>query len=298
MIFCSIAACSDLFEKDLEPESVVLTTPMDMDTLENYTVNFWWQELEGADNYRVQIVSGSFSLPNALIFDSISEANVFDLTLSPGEYEWRVKGINGSSETDYTTFSFFINQNEDLSQEQLIFKTPLNNEIFNTISVDVSWFLNLKANDYLLDVTENGSNVLPTITTSQDNAQISLYEGVFECSLQGRNNTSISTASARTFTIDTTAPAAPSLNLPLVNELVDTNFISFDWTHGSSLTSISDSLFIYSDSLVTLVDVYVESGEQSDITFSTSGVYYWRVRSVDQAGNRSAYSAVRKFTIL
>jgi len=290
-------ACSDILEEDLREKTITLNSPQNQDTLIDYSVNFWWEELDGATEYRVQIVQGSFTTPISLILDSIFTYSMFDLTLVPGEYEWQVKAVNGSTETPYVKRAFFIFDNDDLSSEQIILKNPSNNNATNKIDLTLSWYLNQKAEDYIIDVKKNGISFIPSIITEYDSAQVSLGEGVFTWSIQGRNTTSISIASAREFTIDTTAPTIPTLIEPLSNALIDTNFIDFSWNQGTSLTDITDTLFIYSDSLQTVLDYYLLSSPNIGVEFVNSGVYYWRVRSVDAAKNNSTYSNGRKFTI-
>ena len=90
----------------------------------------------------------------------------------------------------------------------------------------------------------------------------------------------------------------PVLVSPNNNDILPDTTNTLYWDRGTITGStIKDSLFIYSDtSMVNLVrGIYTANTSYSD----SLGVsdYYWRVLSIDAAGNRSAYSPLRKFTI-
>ena len=181
-----LVSCTDLLEPDLSNDLVVLNTPLDNDSLQSFTVNFWWDELEGVQEYRLQIVEGDFDLPIALSLDTIISNNVFDFVFTPGRYSWRIKGMNNSTETKFTSRDFTILPNQDLNQEQIILNLPQDNSFLNSSNVNLSWFLNSKADDYLVDVKENGSLILPTFVVAIDNQDVSLIEGIYSWTVQGR----------------------------------------------------------------------------------------------------------------
>src|SRR5688572_21362995 len=92
----------DIIEPDISKENVVLLSPKNNDTTTVLTHLFWWNEVEDAINYNLQIVKPSFTTAQQLILDSNVNANKFPVTLQPGTYQWRVKAKNGSSETPYS----------------------------------------------------------------------------------------------------------------------------------------------------------------------------------------------------
>ena len=97
--------------------------------------------------------------------------------------------------------------------------------------------------------------------------------------------------------VDITAPSKP-IQIDPINNNVDTiTTVHFSWNSGTSLSEITDTLYIYSDSLVTNYETLYTNDTSLDYDFTSLGTYFWRVRSGDKAGNTSLYSNTRKFTI-
>ncbi len=101
---------------------------------------------------------------------------------------------------------------------------------------------------------------------------------------------------AYNLTIDNTPPNAPILVFPSHNDTLSGEF-TLSWNQASDTGSpLSDSLFVYSDSLITLL--YKIPKTVTNHTDSLAvGSYYWRVRSYDSASNLGPFSATRKFNI-
>jgi predicted phage tail protein len=103
---------------------------------------------------------------------------------------------------------------------------------------------------------------------------------------------------SRSFTFDTTPPAAPNLYLPTDNKTV-TGMPTFQWYAVSGAYRYQ---FQYAKDTAFTDTVYT-SAELGSSTVSHKpatgdlGVLYWRVRVRDAAGNWSAWSAYRTVTI-
>lgn len=102
LIILSCLSCTDIFETDISGSSVELLAPVDSLTTKSNSQVFWWNYLNGALWYELQVVSPSFSAVSSLNMDTLIEKNNFQLTLQPGVYHWRVRALNGSSTTGYT----------------------------------------------------------------------------------------------------------------------------------------------------------------------------------------------------
>ena len=102
IIIVSSISCNDIFEIDLSQSNVELLAPADSLTTRENTQRFWWNYIDGALWYELQVVRPSFSQISILDMDTLIEINNFQLSLRPGVYHWRVRALNGSSSTDYT----------------------------------------------------------------------------------------------------------------------------------------------------------------------------------------------------
>ncbi|MGM0528966.1 MAG: hypothetical protein ACQERS_11205 [Bacteroidota bacterium] len=95
-------SCEDFFEKDLSALELVLLSPPDNYISRNSEIILWWDYLNGAYDYQLQIVYPDFVSPEKLVIDTIIIENKLEVKLDTGIYQWRVRGMNGSSETSYS----------------------------------------------------------------------------------------------------------------------------------------------------------------------------------------------------
>jgi len=95
------SGCSIIFEEDLSKEMIHVLMPMDDTVSQDTSQLFWWELLDEALGYNLQIVAGSFAEPLTLMVDTNLVGDKFHFYLTPGTYEWRINGWNNYSETDY-----------------------------------------------------------------------------------------------------------------------------------------------------------------------------------------------------
>lgn len=296
-------SCNDFIEKKITNDTITLLAPSNNTSTTQLTHTLWWERLDGAEQYNLQIVEGSFTSVTTFILDSITGNNTFDITLYPGTFTWRVKGVNNGYETAYTTYTLNIDSTFDVSAQQILLSSPEDNYISNTTNISLSWNSLSNADDYTIEIYENAwqeSLVHGPVTTTESSYNVSLGEGIYSWGIQG-NNTSSSTSTdffTRTLTIDTTSPGAATLTSPADSASLSNTYHNFTWTQASDNgTALTDNIYYYSDATATTL---IKSVEEISSGYSDSlgiGTYYWRVRSVDAAGNVGAFSAIRKFDI-
>jgi hypothetical protein len=102
VVLLLVGGCSIIFEEDLSEEIVYVNMPVDGTISPDTTQLFWWDIVEGALGYNLQIVAGSFADPQFLVVDTNSTGDKFMFDLLPGTYEWRINGWNNYSETSYS----------------------------------------------------------------------------------------------------------------------------------------------------------------------------------------------------
>jgi hypothetical protein len=108
-LICIFCKCKDTFIADISSKKVVLTAPADSLILNDSIPTFFWNELEEADNYRIQIVSPGFDTIERVFTDSTVSSNLFTKSLNRGRrYQWRVKAVNGGSQTAYSDINTLI----------------------------------------------------------------------------------------------------------------------------------------------------------------------------------------------
>ena len=98
----SLPACTEIFEPSIEKSQLKPLSPENGYISNDPTVNFWFEPLEYALYYRLQVVKQSFDSIEGLVLGTLINRNVFSYELNSGSYQWRVRAENGSSRTRYS----------------------------------------------------------------------------------------------------------------------------------------------------------------------------------------------------
>jgi hypothetical protein len=91
-----LAGCDDIFEKDISVEEPVVFTPLEGQPVNQGAALFWWDYMNGADYYQVQIARPGFELIDKLAADTILENNKLVLNLEAGTYVWKIRACNSA----------------------------------------------------------------------------------------------------------------------------------------------------------------------------------------------------------
>ncbi len=307
ILFLTFYSCEDILEEDISNDIVYTIYPTQNVTIESNVVNFQWNTLEGADDYRLQI----FNTSQVKLVDTLISQTQVTIPLSEGNYQWRVRGENSAYQSTYSLpVSFVVNESEDLASQQVILSSPVNNFMTNSNSFTLSWN-SLSAADYynfqLVNNTLGGTivfqqNNILTNTLTLNNTIIS-QDGSYTWKIKGLNGLSETVFSSRDFSLDTTLPNQPVNGLPANNSIQTINQnINFNWSiaadSGTIQSTISYRIEISNDvNFTTILQASNSSTNSFQQLFNSTGDYYWRVRAVDAAGNNGPFSNTFKFSI-
>jgi hypothetical protein len=294
----------EFIETDLTGKTLTILSPVDRDTVFTTTPLFWWNKIRGARNYHIQIVYPDFNSPQNLLYDTAVDGDRFYPTLNPGRtYYWRIRPENGSTRGDWATRSVTVDSTISLSAQQVVITSPAVNG-YSTSSGTIAFVWNSisGATFYRIDITNatTGNDVTST-TSSLNSFSYTFPQGNYSFSVRAENSTSITSWSTRTFSVDQTAPTTPQLVFPANGIFYSTPpaTINFDWTSASD--ALTDSLYISTDSTFAsgIISALLLNSSQSSYAWTgaqVSTIYFWHVRSMDAAGNRSNYSSTFKIT--
>ena len=297
--------CKEFIEPSLVAKKVVLLAPALGTESREYTQTFWWEEVEDALNYRLQIVSPTLEHPAKLLLDTLIQTNKFLYTLDPGTYEWRVRAENGSSQTLYSSFSFIVYPTS-ISQQQVQLESPENNTITNQMTASFKWQKIFNANQYQIqiDTTTNSFEDITALiidkTTSNLNYSVSLgkdqtYKWRVRA-LSGSEESKWSVISSLIY--DGTPPAVVPLVSPAHNS-TNINPMTLKWNSVAGAKKYI--LYLYKNEGKELYNKTFPL-QTTNLSYSfNSGKsgeqVYWEVRSVDEAGNVSTQGEIRKFSL-
>ncbi|MEW6685949.1 MAG: FlgD immunoglobulin-like domain containing protein [Candidatus Edwardsbacteria bacterium] len=181
--------------------------------------------------------------------------------------------------------------------------SPPNGSLTNDNTPFFDWSDVTGATKYQIQIDDDGTFTTPVkdtiVSVSDYTIGTPLTDSVYYWRVRAgdaANNWSVY-SNAWNFTVDTSAPAIPTLVSPPNGSLTNDNTPSFYWRNASGASKYQiqidgDSLF------ASPVKDTVVSDTNYTIGLSLSdGVWYWRVRAGDAANNWSVYSNAWNFTV-
>jgi len=302
-LLIGIYSCEDVFEKNLDKRDLsVLSPPLDFQTSQNQ-ITFWWEQIKGANHYNIQLVDSNFDYIKEIIVDTnVTGEKVTISIFRPGTYMWRMRAENNTSATPYIIGSLTIDSTDELTEVSILGLSPSNGLITSNIQQTFKWIPHFAVDQYRVEIAKpdfsNNGNIQEVYFTVLDSQQHTFSEdGRYEWRVRAENfnNGTMTDFSTRVITIDTKAPDAPTLSSPKNNDSISLP-VTLAWSVDTS--SVNDSLFIYNDSLQTLITkIEIENTSYSFPGNPNDSTFYWRVKSIDAAGNISNFSSSRKFFV-
>ncbi len=280
----------------------LLSLPKDATFSTDTTPLLQWLAAAGALQYNVQVDNDAdFSSPE---IDQNLNALKLQLDELPyGLHYWRMAVQTGAGWSSWMLpWSFTLSP---VPPAAPILNAPAAAALTNDNTPDLSWGSGLNGDTYevqisagstfaslLQDVT--GASTITTYTASV------LPDGSFYWRVRAKNIYASPGAwsVARYFTVDTTAPIAPTITAPADNLRARGAAPLHSWT--ATVTATQYQLQYDLDGGDFSAPVY-DSGAFAGLTrtpgFSTLGNYNWRLRAQDGAGNWGPWTAVRSLEI-
>lgn len=298
----ALYSCSEFIEKDLSDNKVFLTSPSDSLETNKYNQTFWWEPIDNA-SYRLQIASPSFDSIAELVLDTLVKSNKFIYTLEPGEYEWRVRAENSTSQGIYTSRKLTIHLSS-IATQKIQLKSPGTGFITNRKDITYSWHGLFGTNVYRLQIDTNNfsdENAL-VFNSTTPNLEFTVpltVDKLYQWRVRAENDTDLSKWSPiQTLTLDATPPAKVILSSPSTSQVVSKP-VMLQWS--SVAGAVKYQLIIYKSDGVTIYNstfpINLSATNYSFNEGDFNETIYWKVRAIDAAGNIGAYSDVRSFTV-
>lgn len=302
-----VLSCDDIIEEDISNDNISTITPTEGTVISGNTVQFSWQQLDGADDYRIQIMNTE---NQNIVLDSLTSNTTFNYIMNPGEYQWRIKGVNFAYSTPYTfPINFSVEASDNLSNQNVMLLTPSDNFYTNNTSIILTWSPIVNTDHYNLEVIkiDVGEETIlqeTNIMTTNFNMPVGLIidDAEYTWKVKAVNISSETPFTERSIFLDRQVPSQPVLVSPNDMEEISAFNVTFNWTNGQDTGNIqsvlTNTVEISTDSSFStlLLSENIE-GNSLTVTFDSSDLYYWRVLTFDEAGNIGDYSIVRSLVI-
>lgn len=301
----SLFGCKDFIEKDISGDTPVLILPGNNATINANPVHIKWEELEGATQYRIEIVSPEFANIESFPLDSIVTGTNFFFGLDSAQYEIRITAMNAGFSSQPSAIKRFWVGTSQGGANSVTLLSPGANKYFNEdFDGNFSWAIVPNAGSYTFELHQTnsfaGANVISPIdqigitginagVTGADLQEMAYCWGV-KAYITGGGETDFS---KRVFYIDKTDPPLAGLSSPANNSAIATGTIAFTWTLPADLGAIqsprtSKVQIAHDTGFTNLVEITPDvfsTQNTKDVELLTPGTYYWRVIVIDEAGN-------------
>ncbi len=178
---------------DIHNEIVVLRSPISSEHITTKNISFWWDEIDGATNYTLQVVSPNFEQASQLIINKTTEVTFHDYELEEGDYEWRVKASNAKYSTEFSTGVFKINTTS-ISHESVTLNSPYNGFITTSKNITFWWEELANAEEYVIQLVKPNftsiEELIEETTISNNQFTVTLPKGSYQWRVKAKNSTS------------------------------------------------------------------------------------------------------------
>lgn len=295
--------CSEFIEPSIENRKIAVLAPANRLETSSYQQTFWWNPMADALFYRLQVVSPRFDSVSKVVLDTLIKTEKFVYTMDPGRYEWRVRGENGSSASDYSSRSLNIFPSS-LTEQSVQLTVPSSGLYVSKPEIRFEWLKLFGATLYRLQVDNNNfldeKNMTLNITT--DNLgflQTLTQEGTYQFRVRAESATENSKwSTARTIIYDAAGPERVILSTPLNKQTVSRP-VRLTWNKVADAERYEISMY-QSDEQTPYNKSYPQTVVSTEHVFDAGSVgetIAWRIRAFDKAGNAGNYSEIRTFVI-
>jgi hypothetical protein len=122
--------CEEVIAKKISSETPVLIVPSVNDTVQFNPVQFKWEKMDGATEYRLQVVTPGFSNISYFTLDTIVTGTEFYAALDSAQYELKLTALNAGYESQTLgPIPFWVGiQPSGGSGTSVVLSTPLSGE--------------------------------------------------------------------------------------------------------------------------------------------------------------------------
>jgi photosystem II stability/assembly factor-like uncharacterized protein len=268
---------------------------------------FSWTAVSGATGYKLQIGMVGDDFGPVVLQKDLGKVSTYTLTtleaLPANKYEWRMCVKMGADCSDYTpVYTFTVTAAPPAAPALL---TPTSGLFTNDSTPALTWSPSTNAVKYGVQISKTSTFTTLEQTGILENeltyTATELLDGVHYWRVRAINNLDVpgSWSAAKNFTVDTVAQAVPVMTSPINGATAVTVIPTMvvKAVSGAKTYEYEFSTSITMDPIVQTASTTVLSYILPTTKALPFGTIYYHVRSVDAAGNASAWSAPYSFVV-
>lgn len=275
---------------DLSMSMVTTIAPTDGATITESEINFNWEALEDATSYTVQIAFPNFENPVQVVRDTTLIGVSYSTALASNTYEWRIKAMNDTSQTPYTTHEFSVVNPLDISGESVVLIAPTSGTVIENTTVSFSWEAVTNATSYELQIAtpdfENAIQIPVDMTFDTATTQsFDLEDGPYEWRVRARNAISETDATISDFSVDAIEDLSDQevvITAPADGFETTETMVALSWEALEQATLYRVIITDLADNSTFLEQTSTETSMTVDFV---PGMYTWAVRAENETQN-------------
>ncbi|MGB9748525.1 MAG: CARDB domain-containing protein, partial [Candidatus Woesearchaeota archaeon] len=286
-----------LFHVDRTPPNITLIYPGNEQTINETFVNF---NFIASDNFAF-IIRCNITIDNDVIESNISvqsgtSVNITVTNFEDGIHYWNVSCWDNVNNINYSETRWF-----NISVPPVInLISPGNNSWQNSENITFTYYVVDNTGVAECSLIINGQvNQTSTEIVNEDYNNFTINymsEGIYNWSINCTDTFGVTGSSEkRILYVDKTGPAI-YLNSPREDEIVSSNYVTFNWTAYDNL-ALEINCSLYVDGSLKEENIILENGSYANRTYIyPDGIYSWNVSCFDLAENYN-WSETRNFTV-
>lgn len=307
LLLSSIIGCREIQEKDIANTTVELISPKDEYRSVVLNQTFYWNKVDGASAYRIQIATPSFAPDSiSLVLDSTTTQTQFSKSLPYGKkYQWRVMAINGGYDSKFTTpRTLYIDSSAFIAFQTVERLTPGQSIFINKDKLvqSFSWTPLPQAVKYYFNIDSAGIEMYrsPFIVGTSTSYTFK-NEAQYAWDVVGYDNTNTSSKNRDKIhiNVDLTLPTCSLGTSVITDSIANLTWTSSDAPSYSGINT--HYIYVYSDSAKKTVYNGYNGKVNSLLTEKlllpkTSDTLWWKIKAEDKASN-SVETELRRLII-
>ncbi len=266
-------------------------------------INFEWTSVNSALEYEL-VISGNEIEDK--IFRAAETQYLLNDTLPAGEYNWKVKAINGSDESKYSeSYSFTIG---GMLPGKIVLNYPPDDTTNMPVNLALKWENDEYAEEYTLNLYDADMNNIMRTYIDEETGIYSTKDlkyltpnSVYYWNVIGENELGKGTLSETwKFTTGNSVPRKVYLELPLDNSEVQGSEALLEWNKLQEADSYN--LLVYDSEMDEILNEIIPAEEHLQPKYTISDLvieadYFWKARASNELGD-GEWSDTWKFTTI